>query len=130
MGKHYMLVMDDLDEDKLGDYEITPMGRRQASGVLLTRDKQEVLREIMGLLNLIEPIASFIPAPVLSLLVESAADRKIPPDFPHPTIMFVNFIGFPNRLIVPFPVRSRSSHPIFHGLFHSLMQPSNLVGVC
>lgn len=95
MGKHYMLVMDDLDEDKLGDYEITPMGRRQASGVLLTRDKQEVLREIMGLLNLIEPIASFIPAPVLSLLVESAADRKIPPDFPHPTIMFVNFIGLP-----------------------------------
>jgi class 3 adenylate cyclase len=71
------------------------MGRRQASGVLLTRDKQEVLREILSLLNVIEPIASFIPAPILSLLVESAADRKIPPDFPHPTIMFVNFIGLP-----------------------------------
>jgi adenylate cyclase len=93
--RHYMLVRDDLKEDELGDYEITPMGRRQASGVLLTKDKQEVLREIMNLLNLIEPIASFIPAPILSLLVESAADRKIPPDFPHPTIMFVNFIGLP-----------------------------------
>lgn len=94
-GKHYMLVTDDLNENVLGDYEITPLGRRQASGVLLTKDKQEVLREIMNLLNLIEPIASFIPAPILSLLVESAADRKIPPDFPHPTIMFVNFIGLP-----------------------------------
>jgi class 3 adenylate cyclase len=95
MGRHYMLVMDDIHGSELGDYEITPMGRRQASGVLLTRDKQEVLREILSLLNVIEPIASFIPAPILSLLVESAADRKIPPDFPHPTIMFVNFIGLP-----------------------------------
>jgi len=95
VDKHYMLVMDDLKENELGDYEITPMGRRQASGVLLTRDKHEVLREILSLLNLIEPIASFIPSPILSLLVESTADRKIPPDFPHPTIMFVNFIGLP-----------------------------------
>ncbi len=95
MNKRYMLVTDDLAEDKLGDYEITPMGRRQASGILLTRDKHEVLREILSLLNLIEPIASFIPSPILSLLIESAADRKIPPDFPNPTIMFVNFIGLP-----------------------------------
>jgi adenylate cyclase len=94
-GRHYMLVVDDLKEVELGDYEITPMGRRQASGVLLTKDKQEVLREIVNLLSMIEPIASFIPAPILSLLVESAADRKIPPDFPNPTIMFVNFIGLP-----------------------------------
>ncbi|MCC6261562.1 MAG: adenylate/guanylate cyclase domain-containing protein [Anaerolineales bacterium] len=93
-GAHYMLVLDDLKEE-LGDYEITPISRRQASGVLLTRDKQEVLREISDLLNSIEPMASFIPAPILSLLVESAADRKIPPDFPIPTIMFVNFIGLP-----------------------------------
>lgn len=95
MSKHYMLVLDDFKEEELGDYEITPMGRRQASGVLLTRDKQEVLREILSLLNSIEPMSSFIPAPILSLLVESAADRKIPPDFAHPTIMFVNFIGLP-----------------------------------
>lgn len=94
-SKYYMLVNDDLNEDQLGDYEITPLGRRQASGMLFTRDKQEVLRQITGLLNAIEPLASFIPTPILSLLVESAADRKIPPDFPRPTIMFVNFIGLP-----------------------------------
>ena len=92
----YFLVIDDLSDDKLGEYEITPMGRRMASNVLFTRkDKDEVMRDIMELLNAIEPMASYIPAPVLSLLVESAADRKIPPAFPQPTIMFVNFIGLP-----------------------------------
>lgn len=91
----YHLVIDDLTDNQLGEYEITPLGRRMASGVVFNRDKNEVMDQIRSLLNSIEPIASFIPAPVLSLLVESAADRKIPPDFPQPTIMFVNFIGLP-----------------------------------
>jgi class 3 adenylate cyclase len=91
----YHLVKDDLTVNELGEYEITPMRRRMASTVLLTRDKDEVLLQITDLLNSIEPMASYIPAPVLSLLVESAADRKIPADFPNPTIMFVNFIGLP-----------------------------------
>jgi class 3 adenylate cyclase len=91
----YYLVKDDLTEHELGEYEITPVGRRMASSVLLTRDKDEVLLQITSMLNSIEPMASYIPAPVLSLLVESAADRKIPADFPQPTIMFVNFIGLP-----------------------------------
>ncbi len=99
----YMLVVDDLQEQELGDYEITPMRRRQASGVLMTKDKQEALREIISLLNSIEPMASFIPAPILSLLVESAANRKIPPDFPEPTIMFVNFIGLPELADIILP---------------------------
>jgi adenylate cyclase len=91
----YHFVVDNLSETELGEYEITPMGRRMASGVVMNRDKNEVLQQILSLLNSIEPMASFIPAPVLSLLVESAADRKIPADFPRPTIMFVNFIGLP-----------------------------------
>jgi class 3 adenylate cyclase len=91
----YYLVKDDLTENELGEYEITPVGRRMAGNVLLTRDKNEILLQIMDLLNSIEPMSSYIPAPVLSLLVESAADRKIPADFPQPTIMFVNFIGLP-----------------------------------
>jgi class 3 adenylate cyclase len=91
----YYLVKDDLTETELGEYEITPVGRRMAGSVLLTRDKNEVLLQIMDLLNSIEPMSSYIPVPVLSLLVESAADRKIPADFPQPTIMFVNFIGLP-----------------------------------
>jgi adenylate cyclase len=93
--KYYMLVQDDLKDEELGEYEITPVGRRMASGTLMDRDKQAVLREIVELINSIEPMASYIPFPVLSLLVESAAQRKIDPDFPRPTIMFVNFIGLP-----------------------------------
>ena len=93
--KYYMLVEDDLKDEELGEYEITPMRRRMASGTLMDRDKQAVLREIIELINSIEPMASYIPFPVLSLLVESAAQRKIDPDFPQPTIMFVNFIGLP-----------------------------------
>ncbi|MDP1547710.1 MAG: adenylate/guanylate cyclase domain-containing protein, partial [Anaerolineales bacterium] len=91
----YHFVVDNLTDTELGEYEITPLGRRMASGVVLNRDKNEVLQQILSLLNSIEPMASFIPAPVISLLVESAADRKIPADFPQPTIMFVNFIGLP-----------------------------------
>jgi class 3 adenylate cyclase len=91
----YHLVVDDLTDDQLGEYEITPLKRRMASNIVIERDKNIVLQQIISLLNDVEPIASFIPAPVLSLLVESAADRRIPPDFPQPTIMFVNFIGLP-----------------------------------
>ncbi len=89
------LVKDDLTHEKLGEYEIAPIKRRMASNVLMTREKNEVLQQITGLLDSIEPMASYLPTPVVSLLVESAADRNIPADFPHPTIMFVNFIGLP-----------------------------------
>lgn len=99
----YYLVMDNFTEKALGEYEITPVGRRMASGILFTRDKNEVLEQILELLNTIEPIASYIPAPVLSLLVESAADRKIRPDFPNPTVMFVNFIGLPESADLALP---------------------------
>lgn len=91
---NYHLVTDDLSEEQLGEYEITPR-RRMASSVLFERSVAGVMNEINGALKSIEPLASFLPQPVLSLLVESAADRRIPPDFPEPTIMFVNFIGLP-----------------------------------
>jgi class 3 adenylate cyclase len=90
----YHLVVDDLSESQLGEYEITPR-RRMASSVLFERSVAGMMDEINGALKSIEPLASFLPQPVLSLLVESAADRRIPPDFPEPTIVFVNFIGLP-----------------------------------
>jgi len=91
----YQLVVDDLTDDQLGAYEITPLRRRMASNVVIERDKNAVLQQIITMLDTIEPIASFIPDPILSLLVESAAGRRTPADFPEPTIMFVNFIGLP-----------------------------------
>ncbi|MBN2117210.1 MAG: adenylate/guanylate cyclase domain-containing protein [Anaerolineales bacterium] len=93
----YMLVVDDLTDEQLGEYEITPR-RRTTSSVLFERGVAGLLNEIEGILKSIEPMASFIPAPILNLLVESAAQRNIPPDFPEPTVMFVNFIGLPETV--------------------------------
>lgn len=114
----YHLVIDDLTADTLGDYEITPVGRRMASSVLFDKkDKKEVLNNIVELLNSIEPLASYIPDPVLSMLVESAADRRIPPDFPNPTIMFVNFIGLPESADRALPGEERKLAASFSRAF-------------
>jgi class 3 adenylate cyclase len=93
----FQLVVDDLSDEQLGEYEITPR-RRQASNVLFERGMAGLLKEIEEMLKAIEPLASFIPAPVLNLLVESAAERHIPPDFPEPTVVFVNFLGLPEMV--------------------------------
>jgi len=93
----YQLVVDDLSDDELGDYEIAPR-RRMASSILFGRGTDEIMREINSSIDAIEPLASLLPQSVLSLLVESAADRQIPPDFPEPTVVFVNFIGLPEMV--------------------------------
>jgi class 3 adenylate cyclase len=90
----YKLVIDDLTDEQLGEYEVTTR-RRVASSVLFDRSVAGLTSEITQTIKSIEPLACFIPAPVLNLLVESAADRHIPPDFPEPTVVFVNFIGLP-----------------------------------
>ncbi|MCB9111840.1 MAG: adenylate/guanylate cyclase domain-containing protein [Anaerolineales bacterium] len=114
----YHLVIDDLSAENLGDYEITPVGRRMASSVLFDRkDKKEVLNNIIELLNSIEPLASYIPDPILSMLVESAADRRIPPDFPSPTIMFINFIGLPESADRALPGEERKLAASFSRAF-------------
>lgn len=114
----YHLVIDDLTAEILGDYEITPMGRRTASSVLFDKkNKKEVLNNIVEMLNSIEPLASYIPDPVLSMLVESAADRRIPPDFPTPTIMFINFIGLPESADRALPGEERKLAASFSRAF-------------
>jgi adenylate cyclase len=90
----YKFVVDDLSDDQLGEYEITTR-RRLASSVLFERSVSGLMQEIQETLKSIEPLASFLAPSVLNLLVESAAKRNIPPDFPEPTIVFVNFIGLP-----------------------------------
>ncbi len=114
----YHLVVDDLSAENLGDYEITPMGRRMASTVLLDRkDKKEVLKSIVDLLDSIEPLASYIPDPILSMLVESASSRRIEPEFPSPTIMFVNFIGLPESADRALPGEERKLAASFSKAF-------------
>lgn len=98
--RDYKLVVDDLSDDQLGEYELYATGsrRRHASALLFERGIAELVTQIENLVNAIEPLASLLPSPVLNLLVESAAKRQIPPDFVEPTVVFVNFIGLPETV--------------------------------
>jgi len=98
----YKLVIDDLTDDQLGEYELTTR-RRMASSVLFDRSVSGLMSEITQTLQSIEKLACFLPPPVLNLLVESAAARQIPPDFPTPTVMFVNFLGLPEAMDLALP---------------------------
>ena len=98
--RDYKLVVDNLAEGQLGEYELYATGprRRQARAMLFGEGIAETVEQITALVDAIEPLASLLPSPVLNLLVESAANRHIPPDFVEPTIMFVNFIGLPETV--------------------------------
>lgn len=94
----YLLVVDDLTDDRLGEYDITLTRRRMPSSVLLDRSISGLVSEIQEAVKRVEPLTSYIPKPILRLLVENANQRKIPPDFPEPTVMFVNLIGLPDSI--------------------------------
>jgi adenylate cyclase len=95
----YVLVVDDLSDAQLGEYDIVaPAGRRLSGAVLFDRSVEGLTAEIEGAVQRVEPPASYIPDPILNLLVENAARREIPPDFPAPTVVFVNLIGLPEAI--------------------------------
>ncbi|MBN1966413.1 MAG: adenylate/guanylate cyclase domain-containing protein [Anaerolineae bacterium] len=89
----YQLVVDDLEVDELGEYDVAFTRRRLASAMLFDRSEAGVLREIGGALEIVEPLASYLPTPILKLLVESAAQREITPKFPNVAVIFVNLLG-------------------------------------
>jgi class 3 adenylate cyclase len=93
LGDGYRLVVDDLSAEALGDYELAPVQRRSTTTVMLERSVPGLVAEIERAVVTMEPLASFVPLPVLNLIVESAARRRISPDFAMPTVMFVNLIG-------------------------------------
>lgn len=89
----HMLVVDDLSAEVLGEYDIALRQRRASSAMLLDRSIPGLLAEIERSLATVEPLAAFIPAPILNLLIETATHRRIPPDFLEPTVMLVNLLG-------------------------------------
>jgi adenylate cyclase len=93
-----LLVVDDLTDEQLGEYDIMPTRRRMPSSVLLDRSVSALASEIEDAVKRLEPLASYVPNRILNLLVENADSRKIPPDFPKPTVMFVNLIGLPESV--------------------------------
>lgn len=94
-GEDHMLIIDDLTEEQLGDYDIVPTRHRLPSMVLFDMSVEGLIQAINGAVEKVEPLASFIPGPILNLLVENAASRRLPPDFPEATIMFINLLGLP-----------------------------------
>ncbi len=89
----HALVVDDLTDEQLGGFEIAPTTRRPPSMVLMDRSVSGMAAAIEEAVKVVEPVASYLPMPVLALVVESAVRRRIPPEFPRPTAMFVNLIG-------------------------------------
>jgi adenylate cyclase len=87
------IVIDDLSTEELGEYEVRGSYRKSISGILLDRSPEGILNEIENMLEHVEPLASYLPMPILNLLVENAARRQIKPDFANPTVVFVNLIG-------------------------------------
>jgi class 3 adenylate cyclase len=94
----HMLVVDDFSEEDLGEYELSSRRRRLPSAVLMDRSVEGLVKEIEDLMKQVEPLASFIPNPILNLLIETAAAREIPPDFTTPTTIFVNLVGLPEAI--------------------------------
>jgi class 3 adenylate cyclase len=89
----HMLVVDDLTAEQLGEYEVRGTFRRTPPQILLDRTVEGILADIKNMIAEVEPLASYLPGSVLNLLVENVVRRQIQPDFPSPTVVFVNLIG-------------------------------------
>lgn len=89
----HALIADDLTEDELGEYDISPTQRRWSSPLVFDRSPEGLVAEISATLDRLEPLAIYLPNPVLSLLIQSAAQRQIQPAFPPVTVLFINLMG-------------------------------------
>jgi class 3 adenylate cyclase len=96
--KKHVLVVDDLSDEELGDYDIVESRHRLPSMVLFDTSREGLVEAITDSVDKVEPLASFIPSRILNLLIENAAARRLPPDFPEATIMFINLLGLPKAL--------------------------------
>jgi class 3 adenylate cyclase len=92
------LVVDDFSNGELGEYEVVAPGRRLSTPLLLDRSVEGLLLTIQDSLDVVERLASYLPSPVLNLLVENAAKRQIPPDMPRTTVIFVSLLGVPEAI--------------------------------
>ena len=99
---NYSLLVDDLSDKELGRDDLFLDRRKLARPILADRSEAGVLQAITATLKTVEPLASFLPATFLKLLIEQAAlDRQsiqLAPAFPLATILFVNLIGLPEAV--------------------------------
>lgn len=110
------LVVDD-QKDALGEYDITLNRRRAATPILFDRSLTGLLNEIQASLDLVEPLACFLPHAVLQLVVENTAQRRIPPAFPTVAVVFVNLMGLPEAVDVALPEETEALVTCFSQAF-------------
>ncbi|MFE4106454.1 adenylate/guanylate cyclase domain-containing protein [Almyronema epifaneia] len=94
----HVFVVDDLTTAGLGEYDITLNRRRAATPILFDRSLSGLIAEVQAAVQMIEPLASYLPRSVLQLLVDNAAQRNIPPAFPTIAVAFVNLMGLPESV--------------------------------
>jgi class 3 adenylate cyclase len=94
----YVLIQDDLTDEELGEYDINPARRRLYSPLLLDRSTESLMSEIHEIVERIEPLATYLPVPILTLLVENASRRRLPANFSEATVMFINLVGLPESV--------------------------------
>ena len=116
----HLLVGDDLTEDELGFYDLNPQARRARNPVLLDRSVSALLTEIERSLDLVEPLATYLPRPLLEVMVESAQDRRIPMELGEPVVMFVKLEGFDIGLEDADDEQVRVRMQVFSSLFARL----------
>jgi len=90
----HLLVVDDLTDDELDYYDLNPQVRRPRNPMLLDRAIPALLTEIEHSLDLVEPLATYLPRPLLEVMVETAQDRRIPVELSESVVMFVKLEGF------------------------------------
>lgn len=89
----YQLVVDDLSDAALGEYDLANQQRRSRRSLLFDRSEAAIAEEIQTLTQELIPLASYLPPSVLGLAVASACQRQIPPRFVTPTVLFINLVG-------------------------------------
>lgn len=97
-GQHeYWLVVDDLAEQDLGAYDILPTTRRLPRMLLTDRSAEGLLQALAEAVGIVEPLSSYLPLPILKLLLECPDRREVQPDFPQVAVLFVNLLGLAER---------------------------------
>lgn len=93
----HWLVIDNLSDEELGEYEIT-VARRRSTSMFFDHSVPGLLREIATAIQRVEPLASYMPRSVLQLIIDTASERRIPPAFPTIAVAFVNLMGLPESV--------------------------------
>ncbi|MGD1862323.1 MAG: adenylate/guanylate cyclase domain-containing protein [Leptolyngbyaceae cyanobacterium] len=96
-NNRHWLVVDNLSDEELGEYEIT-VARRRSTSIFFDRSTAGLLKEIEAAIQRVEPLASYLPRSVLRLIIQTASERRIPPAFPTIAVAFVNLIGLPEAV--------------------------------